>query len=121
MALLRSGTATDVNVYYSRNLTGLAAAAIAIGPDDFCGSVNILVNSGAILRDIQGGCVAGGHTLAHELGHLLISPQTAGNALEHGAAAGNFMAGTCAVPLLGTLTRQQSGNLNRAGAPMLLP
>ncbi len=121
LALLRSATATDVNVYYSRNLTGLAAAAIAIGPDDFCASVNILVNSGTILRDIQGGCVAGGHVLAHELGHLLISPQTAGNALEHAAGAGNFMGGTCAAPVLGVLNRQQSANLNRAGAPMLLP
>ena len=121
LALLRSGTNTDVNVYYTRNLTGLAAAAIAIGPDDFCASVNILVNSGALLRDIQGVCGAGGHVLAHELGHLLISPQTAANVLEHAAAAGNFMAGTCVAPLLGTLSRQQSANLNRAFAPMLLP
>ncbi|MEM7359465.1 MAG: choice-of-anchor L domain-containing protein [Pseudomonadota bacterium] len=121
LALARSGTATDVNIYYTRNLTGGAAAAFAIGPDDFCASVNILVNSGALLRDIQGGCTAGGHTLAHELGHLLISPQTAANALEHGAAVGNFMSGNCATPLLGNLNRQQSANLNRAGAPMLLP
>jgi hypothetical protein len=115
LALARSATATDINVYYVRSGTGLAGVGgYALGPDDFCAAINILVNSGTFQMDIGGG----GNILAHELGHLLISPQTAGNALEHTAAAGNFLSTT---PALGVVNRPQSANINRAGAPMLRP
>ncbi len=115
MGLNRSATATDVNVYYVRSGTGLAGVGgFAIGPDDFCVDVNILTNSGTLQMDIG----MGGNVLAHELGHLLIAPQTAGNALEHSAAAGNFLSTT---PALGVVTRAQSANINRAGAPLLVP
>ena len=92
-------------------LGGGAAAGLALGPDDFCVAINILVNSGTFQMDIG----LGGNILAHELGHLLISPQTAGNVLEHGAAAGNFLSTT---PALGVVNRQQSANINRVGLPI---
>lgn len=115
LALARSATATDINVYYVRSGTGLpGVGGFALGPDDFCAAINILVNSGTFQMDIGGG----GNILAHELGHLLISPQTAGNVLEHSAAAGNFLSTT---PALGVVNRPQSANINRAGAPMLQP
>jgi hypothetical protein len=116
LALARSATATDVNVYYVRSLTGNGGTiAYAPGPDDFCVAINILVNSGVFIADAG----TGSGILAHELGHLLISPQNAGNVLEHSAAAGNFM--ISAAPALGIVNRQQSANINRAGAPLLLP
>jgi len=115
LALARSATATDVNVYYVRSGTGLAGVAgYALGPDDFCAAINILTNSGTFQMDIG----MGGNILAHELGHLLISPATAGNVLEHTAPAGNFLSTT---PAIGVLNRQQSTNINRVGAPLLLP
>lgn len=120
MALSRSATTTDVNVYYVRSFTGGAAGAFAIGPDDFH-DINILTNAGTIQPDIAGGCTAGGHNLAHELGHLLISPQSAGDALEHSAGATNFLGGNCATPQNGIVNRLQSVNMNRVGAPLLVP
>ena len=113
VGIARSATATDINVYYVRSLTGLGGTvAFAIGPDDFCASVNILTNSGTLQADAG----AGGNVLAHEFGHLLITPQTAGNVLEHTAAAGNFMSTT---PPLGVVNRQQSVSIN--GGPLLQP
>lgn len=124
MGLARSATATDVNVYYVHLMTENGApggaAALAVGPDDFH-DVDILVNAGTILQDVMGVCVAGGHVLAHELGHLLISPQRPDDALEHSAGSANFMGGSCATPLLGMLTREQSANISRVAAPLLVP
>jgi uncharacterized surface anchored protein len=57
----------------------------------------------------------GGNVMAHEIGHILISPQRAGDVLEHSAPAGNFLSTT---PVLGTVNRQQSANINRVGAPL---
>lgn len=113
LALARSATAQDVNVYYVRSLTGLAAAGFAVGPDDFH-DINILTNSGTLQPDNG----VGGNILAHELGHLIISPQAAGDGLEHNAAAGNFLSTT---PPLGVVNRQQSANINRPGAPLVVP
>lgn len=115
LALARSVTATDVNVYYIRSGTGLAGVGgYALGPDDFCSAINILTNSGTFQMDIG----MGGNVMGHELGHLLISPETAGNVLEHSAPAGNFLSTT---PAVGVLNRQQSADINRVGAPLLLP
>lgn len=115
LGILRSATNTDLNVYYVRSGTGLAGVGgFALGPDDFCVGVNILTNSGTFQMDIGGG----GNTLAHEVGHIVISPQTAGNVIEHLAAAGNFLSTT---PALGVVNRAQSANINRAGAPLLVP
>ncbi len=115
LALARSATATDLNVYYVASGTGLlGVGGFALGPDDFCAAINILVNSGTFQMDIG----AGGNILAHEIGHIVISPQTAGNVLEHSAPAGNFLSTT---PALGVVARNQSANINRAGAPLLLP
>jgi hypothetical protein len=115
LGLARSATPTDVNVYYVRSGTGLAGVGgFALGPDDFCAAINILTNSGTFQMDIG----TGGNVLAHELGHLLISPQTAGNTLEHSAPAGNFLSTT---PALGVVNRNQSAVINRVGAPLLVP
>ena len=115
LALARSATNTDLNVYYVRSGTGLAnVGGFALGPDDFCVGVNILTNSGTFQMDIG----MGGNVLSHEIGHIIISPATAGNALEHSAPAGNFLSTT---PALGVVNRQQSANINRAGAPLPVP
>lgn len=115
LGLARSATNTDLNVYYVRSGTGeVGYGGWAIGPDDFCVDVGILANSGTFQMDIG----MGGNVLAHEIGHIVIAPQTAGNVLEHSAPAGNFLSTT---PALGVVTRPQSANINRAGAPLLAP
>ena len=116
VGLSRSAVATDLNFYYVRSLTGLGGTiAIALGPDDFT-DVNILTNSGILMSD-----TAVFELLAHEMGHIIISPDAAGSTLEHNTVAPlNFMR-----PFVtGTntqLTRQQSANINRVGAPLLRP
>ena len=115
VAIGRSATATDLNVYYVRSLTGLGAVAIAIGPNDFT-DVNLLTNSGIAMTDF-----AFPETLAHEAGHILISPQTAGTALEHAVGvATNIMNAPRSVPR-NVVSRAQSANINRIGAPLLQP
>jgi len=115
MGLSRSETRTDLNVYYVRSGTGFpGVGGLAISPDDFCVDVDIFANSGTVQTDLG----AGGNILAHEVGHVIISPQTAGSTLEHNAPAGDFMSST---PTLGILNRNQSADINRVGAPLLVP
>ena len=115
MGLSRSETRTDLNVYYVRSGTGFPGiGGLAVSPDDFCVDVNIFANSGTVQTDIG----PGGNILAHEIGHVIISPQTAGSTLEHSSPAGNFMGTT---PALGILNRNQSADINRPGAPLLVP
>jgi hypothetical protein len=113
VGLSRSGTNTDLNTYYVRSAEGGGIAGYAIGPDDFCVDVSILTNSGIVIMD-----AGGGSTVAHEIGHMLIAPQTAGNTLEHAAPAGNFLRSPA--PANGVVSREQSANINRAGAPLLV-
>ncbi len=115
VGLARSATATDMNYYYVRSLTGLAALAIALGPDDFS-DVNILTNSGIIMSD-----TVTPETLAHELGHIVISPDAAGSVLEHGVGVANNIMNTPRTVPRNVVSRQQSANINRVGAPLLLP
>lgn len=116
MGLARSATVTDLNVYYSRSLTGIGALAITVGPDDFCVDVNILTNSGVIMSDN-----VFPETLAHEMGHMLISPATAGSVLEHNVAdVTNIMNAPRTVQRT-IVNRQQSANINRPGAPLVVP
>ncbi len=118
----RSSTATDVNVYYVSRLLQKGQvsgdAGLAVGPDDYH-DLDVLTNSGVILADVHGTCVPGGHALAHELGHLLISPQNSEDLLEHKAGLMNFMGGNCTSPTQGIISRRQSANINRIGAPLL--
>jgi hypothetical protein len=119
LGLARSAKATDMNVYYTRELinTGFLNRpffALAIGPDDFCVDVNILTNSGIVMSDISSD-----ETLAHELGHILISPDTI--ALEHDVMdATNIMRVPRSVPRT-VVSRQQSANINQVGAPLIVP
>lgn len=105
-----SGTQpTDMNIYYTSSLTG-GALAVAIGPDDF----NNPPNSGIIMSD---SVLSMPETLAHEIGHLLISPATAGSSLEHGVSdSTNFMRPDHMV-MSTILSRPQSENINRAVPP----
>lgn len=119
VGLNRSTTATDVNAYFVRSLiigTMQVAGGYAIGPDDFCVDVEILRNSAVLLANI-----GRGYALAHELGHLLISPASAGSPLEHCSDPTNFMAGDCngeRFSIAGQLNRPQSFFINRS--PLLV-
>jgi hypothetical protein len=76
--------------------------------------VNILTNSGIVMSDISSD-----ETLAHELGHILISPDTI--ALEHDVMdATNIMRVPRSVPRT-VVSRQQSANINQVGAPLIVP
>lgn len=126
LSLSRSVTATDVNMYYVGSLLPVGGScAFAPGPDDFRGGafsrLDLLTDGGTIHQDLVSGCSAGGHILAHELGHLLISPQGYLNVLEHKAGLTNFMGGNGVTPLMGIVNRKQSSNINRSGAPLLVP
>lgn len=122
MSLSRSIQETDINVYYVRSMTDrdgnlIQSAGRAVGPDDYH-DIALASNAGIIfpdkntLNDIK--CSEGGHLLAHELGHLLISPEKAGDTLEHNAAQGNFMSklNGCGVPKENAVLRQQSSKIN---------
>jgi len=115
VGLSRSGVATDMNYYYVRSLTGLGALAITLGPDDFS-DVNLLTNSGILMSD-----TVTPETLAHELGHILISPDSAGSVLEHNVGVANNIMNTPRTVPRDLVSRQQSANINRAGAPLLRP
>ena len=115
VGLSRSGVATDMNYYYVRSLTGLGALAIALGPDDFS-DVNLLTNSGILMSD-----TVTPETLAHELGHILISPDSAASVLEHNVGVANNIMNTPRTVPRDLVSRQQSANINRAGAPLLRP
>jgi hypothetical protein len=58
--------------------------------------------------------------LAHEIGHLLISPHAAGTTFEHLAGSTNFMnsTGTLSTAIVG---RNQSAVILRPNAPLVLP
>ncbi len=121
----RSSTATDVNVYYvsfmrEKGVFSPAAIGLAVGPDDYH-DIDILATSGVILTDQADDCNPEGRVLAHELGHLLISPQNAEDLLEHKAGNTNFMRPNCSKPTKAIITRKQSANINRVGAPLLTP
>jgi hypothetical protein len=109
MAQARSATNTDINVYYVKSISGqfVFGKGWSINPDEYCNEVNILTNSGTIQTDS-----GDDRFLAHELGHLLISPDSSGSSLEHGSGSGNFMLPNPPTALLGILTRQQSQKIN---------
>lgn len=118
----RSAVVTDVNAYYTRSATrtdNSQLAGYAIGPDEYCNQVGITTNSGILLMDLRLS-VNFAALMAHEIGHLLISPQNATSSLEHGAGSTNFMnhtgAGATAI-----LTRSQSANIERLNAPLVQP
>ncbi len=113
----RSIIPEDINVYHARTLRESPQkpfSGLAVGPDDYCLEVTILGNSGIVLSDS-----AIKQTLAHEFGHLLISPQSTGHEFEHGMFAGNFMSIDGIFENNIALTRFQSQNINRQGAPLL--
>jgi hypothetical protein len=126
MGLARSGTPSDVNVYYVRAATRpvngvttvVRIAGYSINPDEYCNAVEPFLNSGLIITNL--GNTATVPVLAHELGHLLISPEGFANALEHAVAdTANIM-----VPVnpsaTGTLSRIQSVDLGRINSPFVV-
>src|SRR5262245_33179446 len=120
--IARSGTNTDVNLYYTRSATrtdGSQLSGYAIGPDEYCHEVNILTSSGVLLLDRRLTITSPG-ILAHEIGHLLISPANATSTLEHGAGSTNFMnaTGTLSTAILG---RDQSAIIIRLNSPLVVP
>jgi hypothetical protein len=122
LAIGKSATATDINLYYSRSATrtdGSLLSGYAIGPDEYCHEVTITGNSGLLLMDRRLQINSPG-ILGHEIGHLLISPDAAASVLEHGANATNFMnaTGTLTTAIVG---RDQSAVILRANAPLVLP
>jgi len=123
LALLRSPTQTDVNLYYARTAfrsDNAQLSGYAIGPDEYCNQVNILTNSGLLLMD-RALTIGSPGILAHEIGHLLISPDNALSNLEHGVADSmNFMNGS-ATSLTSVITPGQSLNINRLNAPVIVP
>lgn len=58
--------------------------------------------------------------LAHEIGHMLISPHAAGSTFEHAAGSTNFMngSGTSTTAIVG---RNQSSVIMRPNAPQVSP
>ncbi|HKQ52559.1 MAG TPA: hypothetical protein VJT74_09330 [Pyrinomonadaceae bacterium] len=121
----RSSTATDVNTYYVSSMIETTRPArevigLTVSPDDYLG-VDILASSGIILTDGAADCEPEGRALAHELGHLLISPQRAEDFLEHKAGRANFMRPNCSKSTKGIITRRQSANINRTDAKLLTP
>ncbi|MDQ3730009.1 MAG: hypothetical protein M3355_10515 [Actinomycetota bacterium] len=114
----RSATETDVNTYYPRSFTGLSACALAVGPDDYHliepDPRTDLLRHGGVFQ-----VCSGGNVLAHEFGHLLVSPQLAGDPLEHNAGSTNFLFATA--PQAGIVNRSQSLGINRPEAPLLAP
>jgi hypothetical protein len=126
----RSPTPTDINVYYvragTRTLNGVPNTAVrlagyAIGPDEYCNQVSILTNAGIFIMDYAIGNLG---VLAHEIGHLAVGPDPFSTTNEHGVQPldpSNIMVGSPMPPTNGVINRTQSANINRLGAPLILP
>ena len=127
VALARSRVATDLNVYYvragRRTIAGVPntvvpLAGYALSPDEYCHDVTAETNAGVLMMDLGSGRSG---VLAHEIGHLLLSPSNGLSALEHGIADRlNFMVGFN-TPSRGVISREQSVNINRRHAPFVSP
>jgi hypothetical protein len=115
LGLQRSASITDLNVYHITSFTGSSAAATAIGPDDYH---DVGIRETGIIMTDNVVLVPEALALAHEIGHILISPDKAGSSLEHKVKDVN---NTMRSPGPGTvLSRQQSANINRRGAHILI-
>jgi hypothetical protein len=107
----RSGTTTDVNVYYVVSSSVSGARGWTANPGDFCQEVNIGTNTnwGALITDI-----ALTSTLAHELGHALVTA-ISNSALLHNCVSAE---GTCftisGAPDTAIVTTDQSVAVNGA-------
>lgn len=98
VGLSRSDTPEDLNVYYVQSLTVTLPGGeteqspwvgIALGPDDFCTEVDLLTNSGVLIKDRAIGDLSRIETLAHEIGHITITPAHSATALEHNINIGS--------------------------------
>jgi hypothetical protein len=127
LKLARSTVSTDINVYYvragRRTIDGVPntvvpLAGYALGPDEYCHDVKADTNAGVFMMDLAAPRPG---VLAHEIGHLLLSPASGLSALEHGVANRlNFMVGFN-TPSRGVISREQSVNINRRHAPFVSP
>jgi len=110
----RSTVASDLQLYHVRSFSVATTAGHAVGPDDYVTLGGL--NWGIILAD-----PAGGATLAHEIGHILISPDNAGSSLEHKASEpSNFMKSPRTLPAT-WVSATQSKVMHSGGQTYLLP
>lgn len=127
LKLARSTVSSDINVYYvragRRTIDGVPntvvpLAGYALGPDEYCHDVTADTNAGVFMMDLA---ARRSGVLAHEIGHLLLSPSAGLSVLEHGVANRlNFMVGFN-TPSRGVISREQSVNINRIHAPFVSP
>lgn len=126
MGLSRSTTDSDVNVYYVRDATRIingvlktvAIAGYAINPDEYCNAVLPFVNAGLILTNRANNSSLG--ILAHELGHLLISPEGFASALEHGVSDSSNLMVPVNPQATGTMSVFQSTDIGRVNSLFVL-
>jgi len=125
MLLARSGTPTDLNLYYVRSSTRVFdgvpkvvnLAAYAIGPDEFCNEVTLQRNAGMFQMDRALGRFG---VLPHEIGHILIGADPFSSTLEHKVDPSNLMIGS-GVSATGVVNRHQSTNIHRPGNLLIVP
>ncbi|HXG05143.1 MAG TPA: carboxypeptidase-like regulatory domain-containing protein [Candidatus Binatia bacterium] len=123
LALSRSPVQTDINLYYIRSGTrsdNFLISGYSISPDEYCNEVNILTNSGLMLTD-RALIINSPGILAHEIGHLVISPHNALSALEHGINDSQNFMNASSTPATAVITPAQSLNINRLNAPLIVP
>lgn len=109
------------NIKYRRTINGnisyTAAQGIAFTAED--DHLARFTNDGvAVSTGVVSGCVLGGHILAHELGHLLLTTGVFDSPIEHDSS-GTFMTGTtaCELPANGgwkIVNSEQQNGLNKS-------
>jgi hypothetical protein len=111
----RSPYPWDLHVYRIRSITGLSASALAVGPDDYYGledypTYEPIDNAiwGILTTDDWG------DSLAHEIGHMIISPNEASSSIEHHVTdPANFMKSAPTVTRT-VVSAQQSSVMNKS-------
>lgn len=130
-SMLSSNRGTDIppqfhyaNVYYVNNITqnNINIAGIAFTAED--DGLSRFTNDGVAVATtgVASPCVLGGHILAHELGHLLLTTSVFDSPIEHGpnaTSSGTFMTGTtaCELPANGgwkIVNSDQQNGLNKS-------
>ena len=118
-SLSRSTTPTDINLYYVVIGNRTNIVGYAVGIDEYCFEPVLVNNGGGIM--LMNGATGRFGVLAHEIGHLTISPDNARSTAEHAIPdPTNIMIGIN-TPANGVVNRQQSTSINRVNSPVLVP